>query len=197
MSAATTLPLNKPGSSIAAGGRLRHRIGISAIGWAAPIEDMRHPDWVSAGRQLGAMGRGSNWWVGDWIRYGTARWGEKYVEAARITGYDVHSLRNMAYVASRFELSLRRDNLTWSHHALLAALEPDQQVYWLDRAATQNMSVADLRLELRSVRRVSKRATDLTAPQSERDVESDIVCPNCGSLVPFPGTSVSSKEPPD
>jgi hypothetical protein len=35
------------------------------------------------------------------VRYGTARWGEKYAEAARVTGYDVASLRNMAWVASR------------------------------------------------------------------------------------------------
>jgi hypothetical protein len=70
---------------------------------------MEHPDWVAAGLSLGELGRVSNWWVGDWLRYGTSRWGEKYAEAARITGFDGKTLRNIVYVVSRFDLSRRRD----------------------------------------------------------------------------------------
>ena len=51
------------------------------------------------------MSRVSSWWVGDWLQYGTSKWGEKYSEAARITGYDVKTLRNIVYVAKRFSLS--------------------------------------------------------------------------------------------
>src|SRR5688500_590657 len=60
--------------------------------------------WIRQGRWLGALGRASAWWIGDWIRYGNARYGEWYEPAARLTGYDLHSLRNMAYVAGRFEV---------------------------------------------------------------------------------------------
>ena len=79
--------------------------------------------------------------------------GEKYVEAAKITGYDVRSLANMASLAGCFEVSRRRDNLTWSHHAVVAALDPEEQNRWLDVAATQRLSVADMRIELRSTER--------------------------------------------
>ena len=90
--------------------------------------------WVSQGRWLGALGRASGWWIGDWIRYGNARYGDRYVDAARVTGYDVQSLRNMAYVAGRFDVSRRREALSLSHHAELAGLPVDDQELWLDRA---------------------------------------------------------------
>ena len=52
---------------------------------------------------------------------------------------------NMVYVATRFEAERRRERLSWSHHAELAALEPDDQEQWLTRAEEQRLSVRDLR----------------------------------------------------
>jgi hypothetical protein len=120
------------------------------------------------------MTRCSQWWLGDWVRYGTGRWGEKYKEAARITGYDVKTLRNIAYVAEQVDVSRRRDNLTWSHHAELSALEPQEQDRWLDLAASQRMSVADLRIELRNAR----RGEDGPAARAKADAEL-VTCPEC------------------
>lgn len=114
---------------------------------------MEFPEWAEAGRRLGAMGRCSQWGLGDWIRYGNAKFGERYAWAARVTAYDSQTLMNMVYVASRFEISRRRENLSWSHHETLAALQPDEQDYWLDRAIADHLSVSDLRLELRTSRR--------------------------------------------
>jgi hypothetical protein len=165
----------------------RARVGsrVGAVTWTVSGK-LAYPEWLAAGRRIGAMGRASNWWIGDWIRYGTERWGEKYVAAARLTGYDTHSLRNMAYVASRFQSSLRRDDLTWSHHALLAALGQSEQRRWLDRASSERMSVADLRTELRSAKR-AERQLHATQPldsgartHGETAAEGDSVCPTCG-----------------
>jgi hypothetical protein len=94
----------------------------------------------------------------------------------------------MRYVASRFHLSLRRDNLTWSHHALLASLDAEAQDYWLDRAVGDRLSVADLRVELRAARLVTvaqhEGARELSLDMSQRD--SVIFCPSCGDPVPIP-----------
>jgi len=151
---------------------------ISKVAWI-PQADLGQVEWLATGRRLGAIGRCSQWWIGDWIRYGTSRWGEKYSDAARVTGYDVASLRNMAWVASQFDLSLRSDKLTWSHHVLLAPLENDEKRRWLDRAAEERLSVADLRLELRG--RGDKGdggAEEVSAAAA--DSENVVVCPNCG-----------------
>lgn len=146
---------------------------LSPVAWR-PRENFDMADWVKAGQRLGSMARCSQWWLGDWIGYGNTRWGEKYKEAARITNYDVKTLRNIAYVAEQVEVSRRRDNLTWSHHAEVCALDPDEQDRWLDLAAEQNMSVADLRFELRGVRREQKEVASASKT-------SGIVahCPNC------------------
>ena len=147
-----------------------------------PQGDLDQAQWLATGRRLGAIGRCSQWWIGDWIRYGATRWGERYVEAARVTGYDVASLRNMAWVASRFDLSLRSDKLTWSHHVLLAPLELEEQAVWLDRAQRERLSVADLRLELRRARgKAEPGAPEETTASGDAAVAA--VCPHCGHLL--------------
>lgn len=152
---------------------------VSKVAWV-PRRDLGQAEWLATGRRLGAIGRCSQWWIGDWIRYGAARWGEKYAEAARITGYDVASLRNMAWVASQFDLSLRSDKLTWSHHVLLAPLDSDAKRYWLDRAEEERLSVADLRVELRGHERKRTAAERAAGRESAEPADHAVVCPNCG-----------------
>jgi hypothetical protein len=137
---------------------------------------MSFEQWVLHGRRLGAIGRGVGWWIGDWLRFGNARYGEKYVKAARITGYDVQTLMNMVYVASSVEPSRRRERLSWSHHAEVAALPPEEQSEWLDRVEECRLSVHDLRMLLRNARRGDgdeERAQEAIAADAK-------VCPECG-----------------
>jgi hypothetical protein len=157
---------------------------LSKTAWV-PQGDLAHSDWLATGHRLGAIGRCSQWWIGDWVRYGTARWGEKYAEAARVTGYDIASLRNMAWVASRFDLSLRNDKLTWSHHVLLAPLDPVEQRRWLQRASEERLSVADLRLELRALREGVEKASR-GGVADEADGGETAVCPHCGHSLRSP-----------
>jgi hypothetical protein len=135
-------------------------------------------DWIEQGRWLGAVGRASGWWIGDWVRYGNGRYGEKYEQAVRLTGYDCKSLMNMAYVAGRYEVSRRREILSFSHHAELAALSPPDQDLWLDRVEASALSVRALRSELRETRRRaalrSQRATRQPAAVSA------LRCPTAG-----------------
>jgi hypothetical protein len=83
-------------------------------------------------------------------------------------------------VAAQFDLSLRSDKLTWSHHVLLAPLESQEKCYWLERASAERFSVADLRIELR--RRQPK--PHVPSPGANGTVEADtakaMVCPQCG-----------------
>lgn len=178
-----TLPTPVPPKDLATGvvrggqtGPARPSGAISRVAWE-PGEDLDRSEWLATGRRLGTIGRCSQWWIGDWIRYGTTKWGEKYAEAARVTGYDVASLRNMAWVASRFDVSLRSDKLAWSHHVLLAPLEPDEQRYWLARASTERFSVTDLRQALRGLGDGAAEPAEVAA---EADSHDPSVCPHCG-----------------
>ena len=152
---------------------------ISPTAWTA-AGDLSLLEWSQSGRRLGVIGRATGWWIGDWLSYGNTRFGERYVRAARITGYDVQTLMNMVYVASRFESSRRRDNLSWSHHAELAALEPEKQDYWLDRAEAERLSVRCLREEVRRQRRVEEAQAE-AADAGLDEAEDELVCPHCGA----------------
>lgn len=169
------------------------RASITAVAWV-PQGDMDLAEWSRAAQRLGAIDRCSPWWIGDCIRYGNTRFGEKYRRAAKITGYDVKTLMNRVYVASHIEVSRRRETLSWSHHEAIVSLPLDEQDYWLDVAIKHKMSVADLRLELR----VRRARTDDGSKHGRSDCEDEapvpIACPNCGQLIPLEIVAGVSKE---
>jgi hypothetical protein len=145
---------------------------ISATAWR-PHGDLALADWAEQGRRFGTIGRAAGWWIGDWLRYGNTKFGERYSRASRITGYDVQTLMNMVYVASRVEISQRREDLSWSHHAEVAALPSEERDGWLNVAQAERLSVRCLREEIRRARRAVE-------PPKPRLAEPGMVCPNCG-----------------
>jgi hypothetical protein len=152
---------------------------VSPVAWT-PDESMGYADWVAAGHHLGSLGRHSQWWLGDWIRFGNVKFGERYARASRITAYDVQTLMNMVYVAKSFEISRRREILSWSHHETLAPLDADEQDLWLDRAIAQRLSVSDLRIELRAARRSAIRLPSRAPEPSPAPTAPVVICPECG-----------------
>jgi hypothetical protein len=158
------------------------RSRLTPTSWASG-PDLGPAGWIQWGRWLGTVGRGSGWWIGDWVRYGNARYGERYKLVASITGYDTQTLMNMAYVTSRFAPSRRREGLSFSHHAEVAALCQEEQEHWLDRAMFERLSVRALRAELRrgpgrldADRAHLEHAGDGGAPHTTGTVR----CPGCG-----------------
>ena len=161
---------------------VRPALELTRVGWT-PSADMELDEWSAVGRRLGEIGRCSQWWLGDWIHYGNARFGERYSRAVKLTGYDAQSLMNMVYVASRFEIYRRRENLSWSHHAAVASLDVADQERWLARALADKLSVADLRVELRTSRRAHEALADATGSTEQIAAERTLVCPNCGQTL--------------
>ena len=155
------------------------------MGWTPPDPDreLEYNDWIETGRQLGAFGRGSQWWVGDWLLYARGKWGEMYSEAVKVTGYDYGSLRNMVSLAQEFDLSRRRDTLSWGHHAAIAGLPQREQDQWLDRAVELKWSREDLRTELRSSRRALKAADREDQTGQPGGHLASLVCPHCGGTI--------------
>ena len=179
---------------------------VSATYWR-PWDEMDVAEWIMQGRRLGAIGRGVAWWIGDWVNYGNAKFGQKYSRAARVTGYDVQSLMNMSYVASRFDCSRRRENLSWSHHAELAGLPVEYQEMWLENAERKRISVRGLREAVRTWRANQLAAADeVDQPQpnvghteddpSTRSGNGKAVCPQCGyRITPLPLDAVDLEHP--
>jgi hypothetical protein len=106
--------------------------------------------WQLLGDQLLAISNSSTWWIADWLIYGESTYQDRYQEAISRTSLDYQTLRNYAWVARRIELSRRRDNVSFAHHAEVAALEPPEQDYWLRKAEELGWSRNRLRREVKA-----------------------------------------------
>lgn len=94
---------------------------------------------------LGAMAHGHQWWIGDLLVAVEKRFGEEGSQVEAALGIASQTALNYRWVASRIEASRRRENLTWSHHAEVARLEPGQQDAALEHAETESLGVRELR----------------------------------------------------
>jgi hypothetical protein len=124
----------------------------TALGFR-PRARLTYDEWLCAGRQITKISSASAWWLGDWLLYGERTYGKRYRTALELTSLDYKTLRNHAWVARRFEMSRRRDNLSFHHHAEVAALPEADQDLWLTRAETLRWSCRELRRQLAQRRR--------------------------------------------
>jgi hypothetical protein len=115
-------------------------------------EGLTFDAWVRAGRQISKMSSASVWWLGDWLLYGQQAFGQRYRSAVEMTGFDYKTLRNYAWVARKFEVSRRRDTLSFQHHAEVASLPEPVQDLWLSRAERMRWSRNELRRQLATAR---------------------------------------------
>jgi hypothetical protein len=134
---------------------------VSETAWAPP-SDLRFEEWEQVGVTLGRIGRARRWWIGDWVNHGERAYGEKYTLAIDATGYEYQTVANCAYVAKAIEPSRRREGLSWSHHAEVAALEPADQEAWLDRAQAEGLTRNELRKAIKATSELPAEGTDLS-----------------------------------
>jgi hypothetical protein len=129
--------------------------------------------WEHLGRQLLEFSDSSAWWIADWLAYGELAFQDRYREAIRRTSLSYQTLRNYVWVARRFELSRRRDTLSFGHHTEVAALDRPEQDFWLRKAEELGWSRNQLRSEVRTSLR--ERGADMARPgiSPAPDADSD------------------------
>jgi len=119
-------------------------------------EALPFDEWVSIGRRLCHGQQAINWHIGDWWAFGDFRYGERAtVAAAGIFGKEFGTLRNLAVVARAFDVSRRRDVLSFTHHVEAASLPAKEADAILDRAVRDRLSTRDLRREVQAMRAVA------------------------------------------
>lgn len=64
----------------------------SPVGLSLP-DGLSYSEWRGIGDNLKSIESGILWWIGDWLRYGEKRYGEKYKEAVEATGYSYQTLK--------------------------------------------------------------------------------------------------------
>lgn len=100
------------------------------------ISKPTYEEWEQLGQLLHALERGVQWLVGDWLNCGESYFGEMAAQVIDHEHWSEESVRNFAWVAAKVPKDNRRRDLSWSHHQAVAALPLDQQIVWLEKAAT-------------------------------------------------------------
>ena len=139
--------VSRPAAAIPAKAMLGERVVVSGRGLQLP-RGLPFERWLGIGRQLCAVSTSAAWCLGDWLAFGERAYAGRYRRAVELTSLDYQTLRNYAWVARRFELSRRRDALSFGHHAEVAALAEAEQDFWLRKAEEHRWPVKRLRREV-------------------------------------------------
>lgn len=127
-----------------------HKTGLTVDG------QLSFEDWHDFGQTLQQVEGAIQWWIGDWYNYGQASYGEIANQAVDEYGFSYQSLKSYIWVSSKVDQVRRLTSLTWSHHQTVAALEPDEQAYWLMRAESEPFTVAELRREIKAAKALAR-----------------------------------------
>lgn len=115
------------------------------------------------------------WAIGDALQFGERRYGDTYAAWVHETGLSENTLATIKWVAGKIESSRRREDVGWSHHREVAALEPPDQEALLDLAADKGMTRLDLREKVKEVKQERKREKALAQPAPEPERVPDAV----------------------
>jgi N6-adenosine-specific RNA methylase IME4 len=133
--------------------------------------DLPFEQWLAYGEKLRAFHHRLGWLIGDWLCYGEQAYGEKYRHAAAMLGWDYGSLANVAWVVKKFQISCRHEDLSFTHHQEVAALESADAERLLQKAEDERWSVKQLRAEVQELRR-TKVVEKLKSIESARMKET-------------------------
>ena len=185
------------------------KIALTRLGMEVS-EPLSHEEWREIGVRLGRAMRSAAFVIGDWLVYGEGRaaqgtlWSEipaqdsvakpVYEEASELTGMDVATLANYAYVSRNIPRSLRNENLSWEHHRKVARIRDDfEKTRWLELAAQKKIEGKPI-----STRRLARSIeagrlltpAEMRANDADRGIEN--VHPHVNSICAFWGKLMRS-----
>jgi hypothetical protein len=122
---------------------------ISVIGLHLAKPDLPYDQYESLCYMLGRLHEAARFAIGDAIILGENLYHELAYQAIESMQLSEDARREYVRVAAQVPRSIRRPDLSWSHHRAVAALEPPEQRKWLRTAAEADLSHHALRDALR------------------------------------------------
>ncbi len=118
-----------------------------------------------------SLNESARWWIGDLIAYAERRWGDDYAQLLEMTRLTERQAERYRYVAQNIAPSHRRENLSFTHHEIVAALPPPDQARLLALAENSGHSTAAFREVVRDHKAFDNpppepRQTVVLAPQT-------------------------------
>ena len=160
-----------------------------------------YEEWENHGRMLFEMAHKCPFLIGDWVSVGEAAYGEKYAQALDSTKLRYETLRGYVWVCQQIPVERRVEQLTFSHHHAVAALDAEKQDELLALALAEGWSSKELRKAVRALGAFSgggAEGVDGEEPGAEPGKADDTVtCPRCGGTGYVARDSVEDVTPPE
>ena len=136
-------------------------------------------EWKAAMQFVSRTGGSSMWWLGDLLAIGDAKYGELASQDVGDGRYEQKTLYQAKWVAENVQFSMRIENLSFTHHSLVAGMSPAEQNEWLEKADKEKLSAAKLRTHIQESKRLADReeSADFIRPQIEH-TSWDLWLPN-------------------
>tara|TARA_R100000808_G_scaffold24861_1_gene58836 strand:- start:3323 stop:3928 length:606 start_codon:yes stop_codon:yes gene_type:complete len=100
--------------------------------------------WAEDGKRYIRSYADLPWKLGSWLDYGESRFGQDcYGALPDAPHYALESLRNFVWVHQRVPGHVRREELSWSHHRVVAKLDMAEQTMWLNRCVDESWTVRE------------------------------------------------------
>lgn len=109
-------------------------------------EDVQPEELTDMGEVIYKLQSSLQWLVGDWMNAAERVWGNSYQEAAGKIGYEVSTVYVWASICRK--VLIRIKTLSFKHHQIVAPLEAQAQIDWLNWAVENKASTALLREEI-------------------------------------------------
>lgn len=128
--------------------RTRHLVAENMIVVKSQVE-ISLDEWKIFGLKLIQAEKFVQWYLGYWWNYGYKRWKEESQAFLDECGYKKHTIDDYGSVYMRVKSSVRTEDLSFTHHRLVASCEESKQREYLKQAVDEHLSVAALRKIIR------------------------------------------------
>lgn len=144
------------------------RFTMTAVGLEVPA-DISEGEWLALMQRMRGLDSGVAWAIGALINHAEKIWGQSYEQLEAVTGYKYQTLADYAWLDRTVPFSIRIEKLSPSHHRAVAGLPKDaEKAYWLNEAATNDWSVAELKRQVSGASKTEIISEDSWLFQKER-----------------------------
>lgn len=137
------------GKSLALLADLEKTGAISTIGLHLADPNLPYEQFEALCAMLGTLHNATKFAIGDAILLGEHLFKELAYQAIEAMGLSEDGRREYVRVAQQVPRSIRRQDLSWSHHRAVAPMKPKEQRQWLRTASEERLSHAELREAIR------------------------------------------------
>jgi len=123
-------------------------------------------EWQQDGVNIANASKRSVWMMGDWLNFGSTAFKKEYQKAIEMTGWELQTLRNIASVCKAFPPEKRTPGMSFEHHRLLAPLTEPERAPLIERAVTEKLSAAALRL-------ITPKKAKATKPKTQAQIDAE------------------------